>query len=135
MIYNLVQLIRSTFPAWIVYANTREATAGQEAVPDECILVRETGGNPGVWADLEIPTVQIITRAASTPQARLLSQQIFDLINSKFGLILPAITVDSVVYPAISTSQISAIQQPFCLGKDDQRRTEFTNNYQVYFKA
>ena len=134
MIYNLVAFLRAAFPAEVIYCNTREATIGQEAVPDRCILVREDGGGPGVWAKISIPTAQVITRAMDSPSARKMAYDIFEAINSRFGLILPAITVDSVLYPAIHTAQISAIQRPYCLGKDDESRTEYTNNYQVYFK-
>lgn len=135
MIYNLVQLFRTEYPAITVYANTRELVGSQTVVPDECILVKETGGDPGVWARIKRPTVQIVTRAKSTPRAKELADNIFELINSRFGLILPAITVDTTVYPAIHTAQINALQNPFNLGKDSQGRTQFTTNYQVHYKS
>lgn len=135
MIYNLVQFLRDEFPTIDIYANTREAVGTQAVVPDKCVLVRETGGDPGVWAKMDRPTTQIITRDNSSPGAKEIADDIFECINSTFGLILPEITVNTTTYPAIQTGQINALQRPTCLGKDEESRTEFVTNYQVHYKT
>lgn len=134
MIYNLVQYLRTEFPAETIYANVEHLITGQESVPDRRVVVRETGGSETPHFRFSQPTVQILVRDTNNPGARTLAFEIFEKITSRFGLILPAIVVDGVIHPALQTAQISAIQKPYCLGIDDNGRTEFTTNYKLIFK-
>ena len=134
MIYNLVQYLRTEYPAEVIYANVEHLISGQESVPDRCIIVRETGGSETPWFRFSEPTVQILVRDTTNPAARKLAFEIFNKITSRFGLILPSIIVNGDTYPAIQIAQISAIQKPFCLGEDENGRTEFTTNYKLVFK-
>jgi len=134
MIYNLVQYLRTEFPNEIIYANVEHLMSGQESVPDRIVIVRETGGSETPWFRFSEPTIQILTRDTTNPGARKLAFEIFNKITSRFGLILPAIVVDSETHPALETAQISAIQKPFCIGIDENGRTEFTTNYKIIFK-
>lgn len=131
MIYNLVELLRNQFPTETIYANGRVLIAGQESIPDRNILVNETGGNEKPWILYHEPTYQIITRDKDAPKARKLAFDVFEFLTSRFGLILPAITVDGTVYPDIQTAQISAIQIPYNLGADSEGRIEYTTNYKI----
>jgi len=132
MIYNLAEYIMTEKPAETLYVNERRSISGA-TVPDRCLLLRETGGPEGAWYPYTDKSGQLLARDKSTPAARKLIWDIYTLIQGKFGLILPAVTVGGVVYPAIQTAQLSFIQQPFCLGDDGEGRTEFTANFKIIY--
>lgn len=131
MIFNFVQYLRNQFPTETIYANSMVLVSTQQSIPDRMVLIRETGGSENPWLRYSQPTVQILVRDKSAPAARKLTYEIFENVTSRFGLILPAITVGSDTYTAIQTLQISAIQKPFCLGADENGRIEFSTNYKI----
>lgn len=131
MIYQLAELLRNQFPTETVYINGRILVAGQESIPDRNLLLNETGGNEQPWTKYSSPTVQVISRDVDAPKARKLSYDVLEFLTGRFGVILPSITVGGVLFPAIQTAQISAIQLPYNLGADSEGRIEFTTNYQI----
>lgn len=133
MIFNLVQYLRTEFPTEIIYSDVEQKTSSQESVPDRRIIVSDTGGTEQPWTNYSEPTVQILTRDTNNPAARKLAYDIFYELKSRFGLILPAIIVGTITYPAIETAQIIPIQKPFCLGADENGRIEYTTNYKITF--
>lgn len=134
IVYNIAQYIRTELPGETVYINTRQKLATQGIIPDRNILIMITGGSVQAWVLFNQPTFQILVRDKDSPKALILAEQIFDLFKTSIGLIVPAVTVDSVVYPAVQLEQISAIQKPSLVGADDQGRIEYTTNYIVYKK-
>jgi len=130
MIYNLVQYLRTKFPDETFYINGRYGTS----MPDRNVVVRETGGTETPWFRFSEPTVQILVRDKSLPGSRELVFNIFEELTSRFGEVLPAIVIGSATYPAIQIAQISALQKPFCLGADEQGRTEWTVNFKLIFQ-
>lgn len=133
LIYNYVQLLRDQFTTEVIYANIKYKEASQEFVSDRCLIVTETGGSEQPWTQYGEPTIQVIARDFDAPDARKLAWDVFEYITSRFGLILPAVTVKSVTYPSIQTAQISAIQRPQSIGSDENGRTIFTTNYKFIF--
>lgn len=134
MIYNLVEYLRAEFPAEIIYTNARTPIGIDEEIADRCSLIRETGGPEQPWTGYVEKTAQILSRDKDTPKARKLAWDIYNKIQSIFGLILPAATIDGIVYPAIQTAQMSSIQQPYCLGDDGEGRMEFTTNFKIIYR-
>lgn len=133
MIYNFVQYLRTQFPTETIYADVEFKTSTQESVPDRRVIAKDTGGTEQPRTRYSEPTVQILTRDTYDSAARKLAYDIYYEIKSRFGLILPAIVVDSITYPAIETAQIIPIQKPFCLGADSNGRIEYTTNYKITF--
>jgi hypothetical protein len=133
LIFNLIQYLRTQFPTETIYADVLHLTAGQESVPDRCIVVKDTGGTEQAWTNYSEPTIQILTRDTNNPGARKLAYDIYFKIKSRFGLILPSIAVGGITYPAIETAQIIPIQKPFPLGADKNGRIEYTTNYKITF--
>lgn len=134
MIYNFVQYLKDEFPTELFYTNIRVLIAGQESIPDRNVLVKETGGLEKPWFKYIEKTVQIISRDIDTPLARKLSWSIHENVTSRFGLILPFVAVNGINYPEVQTCQISAIQEPYCLGDDGNGRIEFTTNYKLIYR-
>lgn len=134
MIYNLVQYLRNQFPSENIYPVSMYLTSSQQSIPDRIVVVRDTGGVEQPWTRYSEPTIQILTRDTNAPACRKLAFDIFNEITSRFGLILPSITVGSTTYNAIQTAQISAIQKPFLIGADENGRIEYTTNYKIIFE-
>ena len=132
--YNFVQYLRDQFPAETIYVSVRQKLATQESVPDRNILVRATGGINQPWFHFNQPTIQVITRDVDSPNALEMANNIFEDLQTRIGLLLPAITVNGILYPAVQTAQISAIQSPSIIGVDDNGRVEYTTNYQIYLR-
>lgn len=135
MIYNLVQHLKTEFPSETIFTNVEHKISGEVQIPDRRVLVRDTGGGDQPWARYVTYTVQILCRDFAPTQARDLADDIFTELHGRFGLQLPAVTVDGTTFPLLATAQIKAIQRPFSLGIDDNGRTEFTTNYQITFDA
>lgn len=131
MLYNLIEYLRTELPAEVIYPNFYQLISGQTIVPDRACIVRETSGAITPWFQFARSTFQVITRDQSLTKAREFAYSIYGIINNKFGLILPSVIVNSLLYNSIHTGQISAIQQPYCLGPDEQGRTEYSTNYYV----
>jgi hypothetical protein len=133
MIYQLARYLKNQFPTECIYTNGRIKLSTQQEIPDRNVLIMETGGSEIPWIQRDEATVQILTRDADVTKSRKLAHNIFSDITSRFGLILPAVTVDGSAYPALQVSQISAIQLPYCLGADEAGLIEFTTNYHIFF--
>jgi len=133
MIYNFVQLLRDQFTTETIYCNIRQQWATDEFVEDRCLVVTETGGTEQPWTLFSKPTVQIIARDMDGPKARKFAHDVFEFLTSRFGLKMPAATVDGTVFPEVQTAQISAIQRPYSLGVDENGRILFTTNYEIIF--
>lgn len=134
VIYNFTQHIRDQFPAYDVYVNIRENTALQVTLPDECILIQDSGGPSEPWTKYTIGSAQVLVRSPSAPRAAKIAKDIFVELHGRFGLILPAaLNVDGANYPAITTAEIKAVQKPYYLGQDGAGRTSFTTNYHIIY--
>ena len=131
MIYNFAQLLRTQFPTEVVYVDGRVKLAGQASIPARCLLVIDTGGVERPWILRQTATVQITARDVDAPRARKLAHDVFYYLTSRFGLILPQITIGGVLHPQIQTAQISATQMPYDLGPDEDGRFEYVTNYEI----
>jgi hypothetical protein len=134
MIYNLVEYLRGQFPLEKFYCNLKNLEITQTSIPDRIVIVNETGGNEMPYFLYVKQTAQIRCRDFDVTKTHRLAWAIFKNITSRFGLILSAVTVDGVVFPAIQTAQISAIQLPQNMGVDAEGRTEFVNNYEIIYR-
>ena len=131
MIYNLLALLRAQFTTELIYVNGRVKLPAQQTIPARNLLLTDTGGSETPWTLYQNLTVQLIARDVDAPKAQRLAQQVFVFLTSRFGLMLPAITVGGVFYAAVQTAQISAIQVPYNLGPDEEGRIEYVTNYQI----
>jgi hypothetical protein len=134
MIYNLVQYLKTELPTETIFANLYLKINPAVQLPDRLVLVRETGGTETAWFQFQSRSIQIIARDIDPVKARKLILDINDKINNKFGLILPAVTVDGTVYPAVETAQISINTLPQSVGFDPEGRSEFSVNYRILLK-
>jgi len=131
MIYNLVQYLRDSISETIYTNNVFKTGA---SLPQRYILVRETGSSIKPVSRFLIATIQVLTVDKSSPMARSLAYQVYDLIKEKFGEVLPSVTVGGETFNSVKTTQITAIQLPFDLGVNKETGlVEFTTNYTIYY--
>ncbi len=135
VIYNLASFLRTELPTYAFFINKREAINGEETVPDKCILLRETGGEDGKNFQFNWMIIQVLTRAVDNPTARKMSYDIFNKIHNTMGLELNAITVGMTTYPMLKTSAIYSVQSPSDMGLDENGLSEYSNNYQIFYKG
>jgi hypothetical protein len=132
-LYPLAEYLRNEFPAEIFYVNERRKIATQDNIPDNCHLIKDTGGSDQPWIRFTIKTVQIITRNIDGSEAKGMAEDIYNKIHGRFGLVLPQAIVGSRTYQELETTQINGIQKPFGLGVDENSRSNYTTNYQLYY--
>jgi hypothetical protein len=128
LIFNLREYIAG-ITGVKTYANPKDITAGQSQVPEKLIQLIEEPGSSTAWFKFHTYQLQVITRDIDSPKARVLAYIVYNLLDNKFGLELPAINVDGVVYAAIKFAQISANTEPGFLGYDENGLAEYSNTY------
>ena len=128
ILYNLKQYLNNEFPTETIYAGSKKGD-----IPDRIIQLIDTGGTPSAWYEYVSETIQIIVRDIDNPKAYKLAKDIYDLINNRFGLILPSNVVGTDTYPEIQTAQISANQTPGYIGDDEGGRSEYSTNYRIIY--
>ena len=89
---------------------------------NNCIGVFETTGLPPEKAvDIDHPGIQIRVRNTSQSTAETKRKAVYDALNGLIGT-----TIETRLYYSIW-----ALGSPMALGQDDQRRFQYTQNYQI----
>jgi hypothetical protein len=126
LIFNLRKYIADNTGV-TTYANPRDII--DEQVPDKIIQLIEEQGSSTAWFKFNTYQLQVITRDIDSPKARVLAYIVYNLLDNKFGLELPEVIVDGIVYASMKFAQISANTEPGFLGYDDNGRAEWSNTY------
>lgn len=126
MIFNLVELFSITFPTFNFVAN-----GWQVGSANDSIAVSEGGGDADMQIDRKDFFIQLMSRAQDKTIAKSRLLDAFNLIQKKFGLILPAAEVGSDKFPAVKTWKIVALQLPGFIGNDENGRALFSVNFNI----
>lgn len=124
MIYNLVKYLSDNLVSLYFVAN-----GFQKNTPDIATDIKEGWGVENTQINRKDFSVLTISRAIDKPTARANAYAVYNLINKKFGLVLPEETVASTVYPQIKTWKIVSTNLPTPLGSDENGKTMFSTNY------
>jgi len=101
--------------------------------PDTCTALYETGGLPpthtfstAAYGTLyfENPRLQVLTRSSSYVTARDLADKAFKLLDGVTGTVLPTSAGSLYI-------DISAVQSPFSIGRDENNRHLISVNFDV----
>jgi hypothetical protein len=134
MIYNLVSYLKGEFTTETIFANVINKIYPVAQVPDRCCTLYEDGGSDSPYFRYKQTTIQVISRDKDAVKARELAFKIYNKINSRFGLVLPAVTVGGANFPQVQIAEISANVVPQVLGFDENGRCEYSTNYIVIYK-
>ena len=126
ILYNVIKhLVDQSLGHTIVAGALTEKSAA------DCIAITQSGGDPEHYYDRTDWRFQVLSRASNDILAQTQCFAVYDELKNRFGLILPAKTVDSVVYPAVTTFQISPIQAPSGIGVDQANLFLWVYNFLV----
>lgn len=125
MIYNLVKFITDN-SSLVINTNGFNPSS-----PDNAICINEGSGNEQPWFNRKDTIVQVISRATDKTESRANAYEVYDLIKKKYGLTLPAVTVNSVVYPAITGWAIRPVNTPQYAFDDKAGRANYTFTVEV----
>lgn len=128
MIYNLAQFLITNLPSIAFVVN------GWNVDYQDQIMISETGGDPNHWYDRTDWTVQILSRARDVNVAKENIESVYNLLKNRFGLKLPQVTVNTIVYPELKTYQISPIQTPSYIGATEEHFEMFSFNLTITTK-
>lgn len=129
MIYNLAAFIESRIPGIVlVYDDFTPAS------PEECTLIRDTGGTPSHDLPREDRMVQCLSRFYDKRLGRGAIESIYDLLRRQFHITLPEVTLDGVTYPAVVAWRILPMQTPTYIGTDDNGKHLHSVNFVVTIK-
>ncbi len=126
MIYNLIEYIKTN-----VSRETYNYVANgwQKNTPDNAISINDGGGDLPQWFDRNDFSIQIMSRGQDKTVAKTQIMDTYSIINKKFGLILPEVTVGGELYPQVKTWKIVAAQLPGFIGNDENGRALFSVNF------
>ena len=126
MIYNLTKYLVDNLPAISFTSN-----GFKKGSPNNVVSIVEGGGPPDPYIKRIDFSINIMSRADDNPTARKQAFAVYDIINKKFGLTLPADTVGAETFPAVKTWKIIAVAMPGYIGNDENGRPLFSNNYTI----
>ena len=126
MIYNLAAFIEAEIPDIVlVYDDFTKAS------PEECTLIRDTGGTPSHDIDREDRMVQFLSRFFEKRLGKEALESVYDLLRRQFHITLPEVTLDSVTYPEVEAWRILPMQTPTYIGTDDNGKHMHSVNFIV----
>lgn len=126
IVYNLVTHLQTVLPSLIFVAN-----GWLTDTPEESLNVIDNGGEDVAFYPRKNHLVQVISRASSKTKAQKNAQDVFEELRNRFGLELPAVTVDGESYDAVKTYQISPNQIPGYIGSDDSHLEMWSVNFRI----
>lgn len=129
MIYNLAAFIESKLPALVLVYDDFTA-----ASPEECTLIRGTGGTPSHYLPREDILVQFVSRFYDKRSGKSALDSVYDLLREQFHIVLPAVTIDEVTYPAVTAWRILPMQTPTFIGTDENGKNLHSVNFIVTIK-
>lgn len=125
MIYNLVKYIDDNTSLTVV------ANGFNPGSPDSAICINEGSGDERPWFDRKDTIVQCVSRAMDPTEARANAYTIYNLIKKKYGLTLPEITVNGIIYAATTGWAIRPVNTPQYAFDDNSGRAVYTFSVEV----
>lgn len=132
MVYNLVEYLKTQFTTLFFRANG--FINATDTFPDTCNFVNAPGGDSAFWHDRRDNAIQIISRSLDSVTAKQNNDTIYDDLIKRFGFDLPAVTVNSIVYPLIMVWAFNPLQIPGWIGVDDNGRYLYSFNLRCVTK-
>ena len=127
MIYNLVKYLQTQILSLDFTCN-----GWKKDSPDSCVCVNDTGGTPAHSHDRTDHSVQVLARDRDSVKAKAAADSVYNKLKNVFGgLVLPAVSIAGVNYPAVTAWQIIPIQAPSWIGEDKEGRVLYSFNLTI----
>lgn len=125
MIYNLVKYITDNTSLTI------NCNGFSPDSPNDTVCVNEGSGDEQPWFDRVDTMVQVVSRSADKVTSRVNAYTVYNLIKKKTQLTLPAVTVASTLYPAVTGWGIRPVNTPAYAYDDENGRPIYTFTVEV----
>lgn len=129
MIYNLAAFIESRIPGIVLVCDDFTP-----ASPEECTLIRDTGGTASHDLPREDRMVQCLSRFFDKRAGKSAIDSVYALLRQQFHITLPEVTLDGVTHPAVVAWRILPMQTPTYIGDDENGKALHTVNFIVTIK-
>ena len=126
MVYNLLKYFQDNLPSYKFSVNGVSHNTSESVV-----IINETTATPGKWSPMTDSAVQIISRDRDKTISKEVIDDVYDIVNNYYGLLLPENTVNTKVYEAVKTYQMTPIQKPTWLGFDKNGLARYVFNLQI----
>ena len=125
MIYNLVYYVQSLTSLTIKANGIPVGHTG----PINVMLQR--GGPVAAFHNRNEYAVQVMVKHESEIDAKQTIETIYNAMKNLYNIVLPEQTVKSVVYAAVTVSQLSPKQSPAYIGTDENGLHMYSVNFRV----
>jgi hypothetical protein len=134
MIYNLKEYLKTNYPSYSYTVN-----GYHDSTPVNAICLNNTTSIPANWIDRSDFTVQVFSRAESPLEAEKQIQDVFNIMDRYFNVVLPETTEtltdgSTTIFPEVEAYQIIPIQRPYWFGYDQNSRALYVFNVRVTTK-
>ena len=125
-IFNLVEYLKTSLPGYSFTCNGQQSGSAADLID-----VSESGGMEKNNFDRKDFTFTIVSYSNNKLTARIQGNEVNNLIQKKYGLTLPSVTIDSIIYPTVKTWKIAALSLLGFVGNDERGRAMFSANYSL----
>ena len=126
MIYNLFEYLDTQLPGIEC-----SCEGFREIEDDTCIELSGGMGNELPWLIRQEHIVSFLSRSTEATIARANALSVYNLIKKKYGLVLPAVTVNGTDYPAVKTWAIRPVNMPQASGRDEKGRALYAFSFEI----
>lgn len=134
IVFNFAEYLRLQLPSESIFVD-RWGDVYPDTLPDRLILIKDSSGTPQEFTRIINPhLLQILVRDVDNVRAYNLSYQIYNFLRDKLYFILPAINLDSIIYPQIKIEKLVANAMPQSLGLDSNNRAIYSTNYRLFYE-
>ncbi len=126
MIYNLMAYVILKLPLLNFVPNGWSKNS-----PVNSVMLRQTGGVVQHHYDRSDFAIQFLSRAESSIIAKEQIDSVYNLLKNQLNILLPAKTINLIVYPAVQTYRIVPIQIPGYIGADDINMEMWSVNFTI----
>lgn len=130
----MAEFIKNQFPGETIYTNQKHRILTGEIIDDRIVNLQESGGGLNKKSRWTQRRIQIYARDIDAVRVRELIFSLYDYLKDRNGCVLPAVTVNSILYQQIETGQIAAEQTPGPSATDDNGRVEMFFNIIIQFQ-
>jgi len=124
LIYNLAKYIANQLPSIPIVVNGLQKNS-----TDTVIEIDDGGGTGEHNYDRNDFMIYMLSRSIDKTIAKKNLMDVYNLLNDKFGLLLPEETVATIVYPTVKTWRITSTNLPISLGSDENGKNLFSTNF------
>jgi hypothetical protein len=125
-VYQLDKYIRTFLPTLSLIVGVETPKSAIERVS-----VRQSGGDASYYLDRQDILFQFVSAYFSQTKSYAEIVKVYNILRNRFNFELPTVTVDGIVYPAVTAWRSVAVQVPGYTGADEKGRHRWSVNFLI----